>query len=250
MRVALEHGAVHEGAGVALVGVAADVLLIFRAAGLRRREGPLLAGGESSAAASAQAGLADGVDDLFRGHLVEHLVKRLVAVKGDVLINVLRVNNAAVAQRHALLLAVEVHVVQGLDGVVLGHGAVVEQPLDDAALDEVFGNDLVHILDFDAAVERALGVDDDHRAGLAQAEAAGVDQLDLLGKTVLLQQLLKALDEPGRAGRRTARAAADQYLRTEKLHIALPPSISALFAAQGRPRKGAVTYPARRWYTR
>ena len=45
--------------------------------GLGRREGPLLAGGESSAAASAQAGLADGVDDLFRGHLGQHLLQAL-----------------------------------------------------------------------------------------------------------------------------------------------------------------------------
>ena len=53
VRVALEHRAVHERAGVALVGVAEDVLLV--AVGLGA-ELPLEAGGEAGAAAAAQAG--------------------------------------------------------------------------------------------------------------------------------------------------------------------------------------------------
>ena len=52
--VALQHGAVHERAGVALVGVAADVL--SARPGCRAANFHLRAGGEAGAAAAAQAG--------------------------------------------------------------------------------------------------------------------------------------------------------------------------------------------------
>ena len=52
VRVAFEHGAVHEGAGVAFVGVADDVLLLLAGLG---DGAPFQAGGIAGAAASAQA---------------------------------------------------------------------------------------------------------------------------------------------------------------------------------------------------
>ena len=62
--VPFEDGAVHERSGVALVGVADHVLLlVLRGQG----ELPLLARGEPAAAAAAQAGLHDLVDDLLHG---------------------------------------------------------------------------------------------------------------------------------------------------------------------------------------
>ena len=54
MRIALDHGAVHERARVALVGVADQVFLL---AGRGAGELPLLAGGEAAAAAAAQSAL-------------------------------------------------------------------------------------------------------------------------------------------------------------------------------------------------
>ena len=65
--VALEDGAVHERAGVALVGITDDVLLV---AGLVVGGLPLHAGGEARAAAAAQAGLLHLLDD---GHAVAAL---------------------------------------------------------------------------------------------------------------------------------------------------------------------------------
>ena len=55
VRVALEHAAVHEGAGIAFVGVADDVFRVVPV-GLGDRA-PLQAGGKAGAAASAQAAL-------------------------------------------------------------------------------------------------------------------------------------------------------------------------------------------------
>ena len=64
VRVALEHRAVHERAGVALVRVAEDVLgLVVLLLG----EAPLHPGGEAGAAAAAQAGGEDLLDDLLPG---------------------------------------------------------------------------------------------------------------------------------------------------------------------------------------
>ena len=63
--VALEDRTVHERAGVAFVGVAADILLVGL---IDRREAPLPPGREAGAAAAAQPRGEDLVDDLLGGH--------------------------------------------------------------------------------------------------------------------------------------------------------------------------------------
>ena len=108
MGIALQHGAVHERAGVALIGVAADILHIALA--LPGKE-PLLPGGEAAAAAPAQAAVLDGLDDLIGGHPRQHTAQCLVAVHGNVLVDIFGVNDTAVAQGHAVLLFVEFGVV-------------------------------------------------------------------------------------------------------------------------------------------
>src|SRR5699024_9574966 len=105
-----------ERAGVALVGVTADVfLLVDRSSG----KGPFPAGGETSAAPASQAGVQDDLDDLFRGHLGEDLTQRLVAVHADVLVDILGVDDTAVAQGYTVLLFIKIGVVEGFDGVVV-----------------------------------------------------------------------------------------------------------------------------------
>ena len=75
---------------------------------------------------------------------VEHLGQGLVAVAGDVVLDLLRVDHAAVAQHDLLLPLEEVHV----GGV--GHGAavgpLVRQPLDDPPAAEVLGDDFLGVL--------------------------------------------------------------------------------------------------------
>ena len=67
--IPLQHGAVHEGAGIALVGVAADILYPIAALGLIGKL-PLHTGGEAGAAPAPQAGLLQAVDDFLRGRLL------------------------------------------------------------------------------------------------------------------------------------------------------------------------------------
>ena len=130
VRVAFEDGTVHESTGVAFVGVAANILLISLVA---CREFPLQAGREARTASAAETGIQNGLDDLLGGHFGQHLAQSGVAVTGNVVVDFFGVDNAAVAQRHALLLCIESGFVQRLDGV-LYHGLLIEQTGNDPAL--------------------------------------------------------------------------------------------------------------------
>ena len=129
--------------GVALVGVADDVLRrrLLMAVSL-----PLEAGRETRAAAAAQAGLLDLVDHLLRRHLGEHLRQRLVAAQGQVVVDVLRVDDAAVAQRDPHLLAEEVRVAEDTEEPVVQVVLLYHQPRDRLALDQMLLDDLRHIV--------------------------------------------------------------------------------------------------------
>ena len=142
VRVALDDGPVHERAGVALVGVAEDVLLVALGLG---GELPLEAGGEAGAAAAAQAALLDLGHDVRGGHLGEGFGQAGVTVAGDVLVDALRRDPALVAQHAQVLPGEERDVLEQRDAV-LGDRMLVHQPLDRAALDDVFGHDLGGVL--------------------------------------------------------------------------------------------------------
>ena len=60
-------------------------------------------GGEARAAAAAQPGVGDLLDDRLGGHLEERLAQRLVAAGGLVVLDGLGIDRAAVAQHDALL---------------------------------------------------------------------------------------------------------------------------------------------------
>ena len=200
--IAFQRGTVHVRARVALVGVADHVLL---ALGLLLGELPLHAGGEARAAAAAQAGLQDLLDHLLRRHLEEHLLDGLVAVARDVVLDLLRVDDAAVAQHDAVLLLVERDV--RLRDEFLRLLGVVAQALHHAALHQVLRHDLLHVLGLNLDVERALREDLHDRALLAEPEAARHDHLHLVLEAGRLKFLLERLDD-GRAAARTARGAA------------------------------------------
>ena len=96
--------------------------------------------------------------------------------------------------------------------LVAGRRLVVYQTVDDATLEQVFLDDLRHIRLGHAAVERALGIDDHDRTERAQAETAGLHDLDLVGEAVRLQLLLQMCADGGAARRGASRTAADQYM--------------------------------------
>ena len=117
-----------------------------------------------------------------------------------------------------MLLLVKADLVQGAVVRLLGGVIDVDQVLHLAALDEVFFDDLLDIFGLDAAVERAVRIDDDHGAGSAQAKAARAHDLDFLVEMLFLELLLKQADQLMRTGRRAAGAAADQHVCAIELH--------------------------------
>ena len=177
MGIALQNGTVHERARIAFVGVAAHIFLVGLVAG---GQAPLHTGGEAGASAAAEAGILDHLDDLLGSHLGQNLAQRGVAVLGYVLVDVLRVDDAAVPQGDSSLLCVEGRLVQGFDGVILLHGLLIQQALDDSSLQQMLFHDLRNVLYLHHAVEGALRIYDHNRAQGAQAEAAGADHVDFV----------------------------------------------------------------------
>ena len=209
--VALQNRSVHEGAGVALVGVAADILLIRLVGG---GKSPLFTGGEAGAAAAAEAGGQDDVDDLLRRHLGQNLAQSGITVHRDVFIDVLRVDHAAVAERNALLRAVESGVVEG--DVVLFDRKIADvavlKALDDTALQQVLFHDLRDVLLGNAAVEGSFGVNNDDGAQSAETEATGLNDLNFILQALGFQFLGEGLLKHLAAGRGTTGTAANQYV--------------------------------------
>ncbi len=216
--IALQGRAVHVRAGVALVRVADHVLLSLGLLGGRL---PLDAGGEPGAAAAAEARLLHLGDNLLGRHLEEHLLERLVAVAGDVVLDLLRVDDAAVAEDDAELLLVERDVRLGV-GILRLRGVVAEAA-DDAALDEMLGDDLLDVLRLHMDVERALRHDLHDRALLAEAEAAGVEHLHLAVEALGLELVPEFGDDLVRAARAARRAAAHENMGFDG-HFLSPPS--------------------------
>ena len=79
-----------------------------------------------------------------------------------------------------------------------------------AALEQVFGDDLIHVLHLDPAIKGAFRVNNYHGASLAEAKATRADDFDFLFQAFFLQLLLKAFHQLLGTGGRAARTPADQ----------------------------------------
>ncbi len=106
VRIAFNLVAIHVGAGIAFVGIADDVLWLCLRFGQKL---PLIAGQVARASAAPQLGGFDLFDDRFWMPIDKHLVQRLVSADSDVLLNVVRVDNSAIAQDDLLLALEERH---------------------------------------------------------------------------------------------------------------------------------------------
>ena len=221
MRISFQHAAVHKCAGVALIGVAADKFLhIAAVAGSKL---PFETRGESCAAAAAQAGVQNHLDDLVRSHFDQHLAQSHIAFAGDVLVNLLWVDDAAVAQGHANLLFIKIGVVQIFDAF-RSNGFIIDQARHRTAFEQVLLHDLMGVLRLDHSIEDIVRVDDHHRAKSAQAMAAGFHHADFLIQPCRLDLLCQRFNYFLAAAGRTARAAADQYMCT--IHLFFPPPLT------------------------
>ena len=142
MGIAFQHRAIHKRAGVTLVRVA-DHIFLRRFVGGGQR--PFASGGETAAAASAQAGIGHDLDDLLRGVFGQTFAQRLIAVVGNVFFQRFGVDHAAVAQRHPHLFFVKIGFVQRFD-LVLTHCFIIQQTGDDAPFQQMLRHDFGDIL--------------------------------------------------------------------------------------------------------
>ena len=174
--IALDNGAIHKGPWVPFVRVAHDILGVPRSAS---GELPLESGDKAGPTPPAQPGKFDLFEHLLPCHRSQDLGQGLVTVPGDVFLNVLRVNQPAVSQGDAQLLAVErdVRIVRDWRP---GLRVCIGQPLHYSPLDQRLLNQLGHIVGVHLAVKDALRVNGHHRSHGTEAAAAGVDHLDLV----------------------------------------------------------------------
>ena len=197
--VGLQHGAVHEGPGVALVGIADDVLLL---GGHLGDGGPLEPRGVAAAAAPAQPAGGHLPQDLRRGHLGEGLDHPGIAADGDVALEALRVDDAGVLQ-HDLLLA-------GEEGGIGGLAQALHRGSAEA------GRDLFGIPSADVAIQHGLGDIPglDRHQGTGGAEPHAAHTLHLAGVT-LADGALQGLEDRGRAGGLATRRHAHPHLMVQ-----------------------------------
>ncbi len=160
---------------VALVGVAADVLL--HVAAVAGRKAPLHRSGSRHRRVRADRN-PERSDNLVRRHLGQRLTQCGIAVHADILLDVLGVDHAAVAQCHAQLGLIEHGIVQRgmLILLVLGGSRllVVNQTFNHSSLEQVLVHDLHHVIGGNMAVKGSVRVYDDNGTEGAKAEASGL----------------------------------------------------------------------------
>ena len=232
--VALQHAPVHEGPGVALVRVAADIFLYL--APFPAGKAPLQSGGEACSAPAPQAGVQHDLDHLVRRQFGQALLQCRIAVPGNVLVNVLGVDDAAVAQGNAQLLLVELCLLQAADcagGLVL----VVEQAVHPAALEQMLTDDLRHVLHMDMAVDRALREHCHVGPAGAQPQTAAPHHLDLFTQTGQLQLDLEFLRQLLLPARQQGAVGPPAYHHIAAIHSLHLPLLTApmVYSASGLP---------------
>ena len=124
----------------------------------------------------------------------EGLPQGAVAADGEVVLQALRIDLAVQAEDQAGLLLVEGDVIL-VDDLLARGGIDVEQPVDDLPLQDGLVDDLACVREPDPLVEDLLRGDDDHRAPLAEAMAAGGPEVDLVGEVPLGQFLAEVVHQ-------------------------------------------------------
>ncbi len=184
VRVALDQGPVHESARVALVGVADEIPLaaVGLPAGL-----PFAPRREAGAAPAPETGALDRIQHLLPGH-GEAVLESPVPVPGEVMVEIIGVDDPAVAENDPHLRLEHGHVEEPREAVI---ARVAEMPGEmvrrDFALFEEGVEERRHVLGADVRIadpRPARHLDIDERLQVARADAAhrndpGVDALPL-----------------------------------------------------------------------
>ena len=74
-------------------------------------------------------------------------------------------------------------------------GILIHQTIHHTTLQQVLGDNLLHVGLFHTAVEGAVGIHDNHRTQGAQTETTGLNHLDFAAQLVLLNALVEGFDD-------------------------------------------------------
>ena len=121
----------------------------------------------------------------------------------------------SVTERHAQLLAVEVHVL-GVADVHPRARIHVQEAFHLPAADDVGGDDLLHVVRPDRSVERVVRDDLDDGAFFAESEAARHQHVHLVGDAVLRERGPEILHDPCTFGGLATGAAAAEDLQVRR----------------------------------
>jgi len=102
--ISLEERAIHKGSRVTFIRITDNVLDLSRSL---RCEFPFRSGGESCPTPTPQARELYLFDNLFAAHIEQGMRKSLISVPGNVFVDLVRVDDPAIAKGNSDLLAVE-----------------------------------------------------------------------------------------------------------------------------------------------
>ena len=192
VRITLQHAPVHEGARVALVGVADDILAGRVGLG---DGGPFEAGRIPRPAPPAQPALGDGRDDLLRAHFAQNIPHRPISLGRNVGLDPVRIHQTTVLQHDGNLVGEE------------GMAQVAAFEVTRLALE--FGDDPGGVLGTNPLVEHVLRVRGDQWTFATELDAAHPTDFDLVLQAGFLDRLLEGFLDPLGIGRHATGRQAD-----------------------------------------
>ena len=128
-----------------------------------------------------------------------------------VFVNVFGVDKSAVPQRNPLLLLVEFHML-GIRNMLLRFRIHIQQPGYLAALHQMLADDFFRILGLYLRIKRIVRQNLNDRSLLTEAEAAGLQHLDLVLDAGANQCVPQIFHDSMRIRGQAAGTAADQYM--------------------------------------
>ena len=153
MRISFQNAAIHKCAWIAFVCIAANVFLHLPPVSAGKF--PLHSGWEPCTAPALQSAFQHCIDHFIRRHLRQHLVQCCIAVHCNVLLNILRINHSAVAQRHPCLTLEKLRLIQTA-GCICDLRFIIQQFFYAIAFQKVLIDNASCILNLNMAVNRPL----------------------------------------------------------------------------------------------
>ena len=179
--VAFDRTTVHKRTRVAFVSVTDNVFLIGLLIGGKL---PFQAGWKTCTTPTAKAGFFHFINHISRLHFGQHFCHCFITANRQVVVDIFRIDNPAVAKCNPHLLAEEIHIPKNPEETVIQMIFTNHHIRNRLAFDQVELDDLGHIFDLYVAIHRKAGIDNQDRPFLAHAQTAAQMNADLISQTL------------------------------------------------------------------